>query len=82
MSKADLKVELETRYCPKCRFDTQHAILYQLFFGRRGKIARQEELTSGCAICNADRYWGLKLTTSYDQQKFLIEKWMTATRST
>jgi hypothetical protein len=77
-----LKVELESRYCPKCRFDTQHAVLYQLFFGRRGRVERQEELTSGCAICNADRYWGLKLTTSYDQQKFLLEKWMTATRST
>ncbi|MFQ5723990.1 MAG: hypothetical protein ACE5G6_05810 [Terriglobia bacterium] len=76
MSKADLKVELVERYCPVCRCDTQHAILFQLFFGRRGRVEREEELSSACAICNADRYWGLKLTTQYDQQKFLQERWM------
>src|SRR3990170_2656990 len=41
MSKADLKVELIQRYCPVCRCDTQHAILYQLFYGRRGKEERR-----------------------------------------
>lgn len=76
MSKADLKVELEVRYCPRCRIDTQHAVLYQLAFGRRGKVMRQEEMTSGCAICNADRFWGLKLTTQFNQEKFVTEKWM------
>lgn len=76
MSKADLKVDLVQRYCPICRCDTQHAILFQLFFGRRGKLERQEELSSACAVCNADRFWGLKLTTQYDQQKFLQERWM------
>lgn len=76
MSKADLKVELVQRYCPTCRIDTQHAILFQMFFNRRGKLERQEELTSGCAVCNPDRFWGLKLTTQYDQQKFLLERWM------
>ncbi|MBI4465925.1 MAG: hypothetical protein HY656_00660 [Acidobacteria bacterium] len=76
MSKADLKVELVERYCPICRIGTQHAILYQMFFGRRGKLEREEELSSACAICNPDRFWGLKLTTQYDQQKFLLERWM------
>ena len=76
MSKADLKVELVQRYCPTCRIDTQHAILFQLFFGRRGKLERQEELASGCAVCNPDRFWGLKLTTQYDSEKFLQERWM------
>ena len=76
MSKADLKVELIQRYCPVCRCDTQHAILYQLFYGRRGKEERREELSSGCAVCNPDRYWGLKLTKQFDQEKFVQERWM------
>ncbi len=76
MSKADLKVELVERYCPVCRCDTQHAILFQLFFGRRGRVEREEELSSACAICNADGFWGLKLATQFDQQKFLHERWM------
>lgn len=76
MSKADLKVELAERYCPTCRIDTRHAILFQLVFGRRGKEERREELVSGCAVCNPDRFWGLKLTTQYDQEKFLTERWM------
>lgn len=75
MSKPDLKVELEKRYCPNCRIETQHAILFQLFFGHRGRVERQEELASGCAICNPDRFWGLKLTTSFNQEKFLAERW-------
>ncbi|MFQ5663452.1 MAG: hypothetical protein ACE5HL_06450 [Terriglobia bacterium] len=79
MGKADLKVELEQRYCPTCRIDTRHAILYQHFFGHRGKLERREELTSGCAVCNPDRFWGLKLTTEYDEEKFLTEKWMSRT---
>ena len=76
MSKADLKVELVERYCPTCRIDTRHAILFQLVFGRRGKVERQEELVSACAVCNPDRFWGLKLTTQYDAEKFLSERWM------
>lgn len=76
MSKPDLKVLLEQRYCPSCRFDTQHAILVQSHFGRRGKVERTEELSSGCAICNPDRFWGLKLTTQFDQEKFLVERWL------
>jgi hypothetical protein len=76
MAKADLKVELRQRYCPVCRIDTQHAVLYQLHFGRRGRVERQEELSSGCSICNPDRYWGLKLATEFDQEKFLAERWM------
>lgn len=76
MSKPDLKVELVERYCPICRIDTQHAILVQMFFGRRGKVTSQEELTSACGVCNADRFWGLKLTTQFDPQKFLAERWM------
>ncbi len=76
MAKADLKVELEQRYCPVCRIDTQHAVLSQLHFGRRGRVERQEELSSGCSICNPDRYWGLKLATEFDQEKFLAERWM------
>ena len=76
MSRADLKVELVERYCPLCRIDTQHAILQQMFFGRRGRVDRHEELSSACAICNADRFWGLKLTTAFDEQKFLSERWM------
>ena len=76
MSKPDLKVLLEQRYCPTCRFDTQHAILVQSYFGRRGKVERTEELSSGCAICNPDRFWGLKLTTQFDQEKFLVERWL------
>jgi len=76
VSKADLKVELIQRYCPVCRCETQHAILYQLFYGRRGKEERREELSSGCAVCNPDRFWGLKLTTQFDQEKFVQERWM------
>jgi hypothetical protein len=76
MSKPDLKVELEKRYCPTCGIETRHAILFQLFFGRRGRVERQEELSSGCAICNADRFWGLKLATNFNQEKFLAERWM------
>ena len=76
MSKPDLKVELVERYCPTCRIETQHAILFQLFFGRRGKVERAEELSSACAICNADRFWGLKLTTEFNEQKFLLERWL------
>jgi len=76
VSKPDLKVVLEGRYCPSCRFDTQHAVLVQCTFGRRGRLERQEELSSGCAICNPDRFWGLKLTTHFDQEKFLAERWM------
>jgi hypothetical protein len=76
MSKPDLKVELEKRYCPTCGIETRHAVLLQLFFGRRGRVERQEELTSGCAICNSDRFWGLKLTTNFNQEKFLAERWM------
>lgn len=79
MSKPDLKIELVVRYCPTCRWDTQHAILYQLFFGRRGKEDRREELASGCAICNPDRFWGLKLTTQFDQEKFVNERWLPRT---
>lgn len=40
MVKADLKVELRQRYCPVCHIDTQHAVLYQLHFGRRGRVER------------------------------------------
>ena len=76
MSKADLRVELVGRYCPICRIDTQHAILQQLFFGRRGRVEKQEELSSACAICNADRFWGLKLATQFNEEKFLSERWM------
>lgn len=76
MSKPDLKVELVQRYCPTCRIDTQHAILFQLFFGRRGREERREELSSACGVCNPDRFWGLKLTTHFDQLKFLTERWM------
>ena len=79
MSKPDLKVVLERRYCPSCSFDTQHAILVQTFFGRRGKVERKDELSTGCAICNPDRFWGLKLTTHFDQEKFLAERWMPKT---
>jgi hypothetical protein len=76
MSRADLRVELGERYCPVCRIDTQHAILRQQFFGRRGRVEREDELSSACAICNADRFWGLKLTTEFNEQKFLHERWM------
>ena len=76
MDKADLKVELVERYCPLCHIDTQHAILFQLTFGRRGQPQRQDELSSACAICNPDRFWGLKFATSFDQEKFLLERWM------
>jgi len=79
VSKADLKVELAGRYCPTCRTDTNHAILFQLFFNRRGKEERREELSSGCAVCNPDRYWGLKLATQFDQEKFVQERWMPKT---
>ena len=79
MSKADLKVELAGRYCPTCRTDTNHAILFQLFFNLRGKEERREELSSGCAVCNPDRYWGLKLATQFDQEKFVQERWMPKT---
>lgn len=76
MSKPDLKVELVNRYCPHCRTETNHASLVQMFFGRRGRVGRQEELASACAICNPDRFWGLKLTTEFDPEKFLAEHWM------
>lgn len=76
MSKPDLQVKLENRYCPSCGIETRHAILLQHFFGRRGRVERQEELSSGCAICNPDRFWGLKLTTHFNQEKFLAERWM------
>jgi len=76
VSKPDLKVELEDRYCPTCNIETRHAILYQLYFGRRGREERREELSSGCGICNPDRFWGLKLTTSFNQEKFLVERWL------
>lgn len=73
MSKAELRVELEKRYCPTCRFDTQHAVLRQ--FGN-GAGEGVEEVTSSCAICNADRYWGLKLDAGLNREKFVTERWM------
>ena len=76
MAKSELKVELSDRYCPTCHIDTQHAVLYQTRLGRRGRVESQEELSSGCAICNSDRFWGLKLATQYDQEKFLAERWI------
>ncbi len=76
MSKPDLKIELEQRYCPSCNIETRHAVLYQLTFGRRGREIARDEQASGCAICNPDRFWGLKLTTSFNQEKFLVERWL------
>ncbi len=76
MAKADLKVELRQRYCPVCRIDTQHYFIYQLHFCLLFRVDRQVELSSGCSICNPDRYWGLKLATEFDQEKFLAERWM------
>lgn len=58
MSRTELRVELEKRYCPVCRFDTQHAVLMQAKLG----FPRAEELTSACGVCNADGFWALRLS--------------------
>jgi len=76
MPRIELKIELIPRYCPTCRVETQHAILYQLLKnGKRRKEA--DELFSACAICNADRYWALRFATPEDAQKLMDEGWTT-----
>ena len=57
MNLEELKVELEKRYCPVCRFDTQHAVQLQIKLG----FPRPDELFSACGVCNADGFWGLRL---------------------
>ncbi len=57
MSQDEIKVELGKRYCPSCKFDTQHAVLVQLRTG----YPRPEELSSACGVCNADGFWGLRI---------------------
>lgn len=76
MPRVELKIELVPRYCPICRVETQHAILFQLVRNAR-KRARPEELLSACAICNADRFWALRFATVADAQKLVDEGWTT-----
>lgn len=57
MSQEELRVELEKRYCPVCRFDTQHAVRSHVKLG----YPRPDELVSACGVCNADGFWGLRL---------------------
>jgi len=84
MARVELKIELMARYCPICRIETQHAILFQLVrpdgrpSGRNSrKRSHPEELLSACAICNADRFWALRFATAADAQKFIEEGWTT-----
>jgi len=76
MARVELKIELMARYCPICRIETQHAILFQLVRNSR-KRSHPEELLSACAICNADRFWALRFATAADAQKFIEEGWTT-----
>ena len=76
MARVELKIELMARYCPICRIETQHAILFQLVRNSR-KHSHPEELLSACAICNADRFWALRFATAADAQKFIEEGWTT-----
>jgi len=82
MARVELKIELLARYCPICRVETQHAVLFQLVpacAGRgNGKKRRQpDELVSACAICNADRFWALRFATVADAQKLIDQGWTT-----
>ena len=56
MSRTEKKVEMHKRYCPVCRFDTQHAVLTQTRFG----FDRVDELRSACGVCDSDGFWRLR----------------------
>ncbi|MFQ5817613.1 MAG: hypothetical protein ACE5H2_06625 [Terriglobia bacterium] len=86
MARVELKIELIPRYCPVCRVETQHAILFQLVgpdgrpSGRNDKSKKRrqpDELLSACAVCNPDRFWALRFATVADAQKLVEEGWTT-----
>lgn len=83
MARVDLKIELIQRYCPTCRVETQHAVLFQLRNGKKRPDGRPsgrkqpDELISACAICNSDRFWALRFATVADAQKLIDEGWTT-----
>lgn len=84
MARVELKIELLARYCPTCRVETQHAVLFQLVGngkkrpdGRPAGRRQPDELVSACAICNSDRFWALRFATPTDAQKLIDEGWTT-----
>lgn len=76
MARVELKIELLARYCPVCRVETQHAVLFQTV-GNGRKRRQPDELISACAICNPDRFWALRFATVADAQKLIEEGWTT-----
>lgn len=57
MAQTETRVELEERYCPSCKFDTQHAV--RMVF-RRG-YPLPEEVSTACGVCNGDTFWALRM---------------------
>ena len=57
MAHTETTIELAERYCPSCKFDTQHAIRT---VSRRG-YPLPEEINTACGVCNGDAFWALRL---------------------
>jgi len=57
MVQKEVKIELGERYCPTCKFDTQHAVRMVV----RAGYPRPEEISSACGVCNGDAFWALRM---------------------
>ena len=58
MAHTETTIELAERYCPSCKFDTQHAIRTVI---RRG-YPLPEEINTACGVCNGDTFWQLRMS--------------------
>ena len=57
MGQTETTVGLDQRYCPTCRLDTYHAVRMVV----RAGYSVPEEVSTACGVCNAGKYWDLRL---------------------
>ena len=57
MGQMETTVDLDRRYCPTCRLDTYHAVRMVV----RPGYSVPEEVSTACGVCNAGRFWDLRM---------------------